>query len=69
LFAAVMTQAVEVQAQRVFATMAQDDEDVEAALRRFGRAYVELMLQPDFLAFREGRAGGRNQQRAGSDDL
>jgi AcrR family transcriptional regulator len=61
LFAAVMTQAVEAQAQRVFATMAQEDEDVEPALRRFGRAYVELMLQPDFLAFRRvGLAEGAN---------
>jgi AcrR family transcriptional regulator len=52
LFVAVMTHAVEAQAQRIFATMTQDDEDVEAALRRFGRAYVEVIVSPEFLAFR-----------------
>jgi AcrR family transcriptional regulator len=61
LFAAVMTDAMEAQADRVFALLDQGSADVEVALKQYARAYIEVLLRPDFLAFmRVGIAEGAN---------
>lgn len=52
LFAAVMTHAMEAQADNVYGLLAHDFDDVREALGLFGRAYVDAVVRPDFLAFR-----------------
>jgi AcrR family transcriptional regulator len=61
LFAAVMTDAMEAHAESVYSLLAERSEDVNDALRRYARAYIEVMTHPDMLGFRRaGVAEGAN---------
>lgn len=63
LFAAVMTEAVEEQAERMMDLLSSRGGDLRKVLLRFGHAYLDLVLSPEILALNrlgmaEGSASG-----------
>lgn len=51
LFAAVMTNAIEQQAEQIIALLSPSGGDIRAQLLEFGAAYLDLILSPEALAF------------------